>query len=224
MLRRLAATVLAASALAPALWAVRGLAQQIPGPETALPAPDREGGMTLHLALAARRSQRAFTGQDLTDREVGQLCWAAQGITQESTGYRTAPSGQHLYPVVLYVVNARGAHEYIPKGHLLKRVRDTAAQADLRRAAGQPSIVSAPVSLVVALNMTAMEKAGPNAEKFAFLEAGHVAQNVLLEATALGLASVPAGGVDEASVSRALQLPSGFRVAYVMPVGHPAAQ
>jgi nitroreductase len=52
-------------------------------------------------------------------------------------------------------------------------------------------------------------------------EAGHAAQNMLLQATALGLAAVPVGGFDPAEVARLLALPAGHEVLYLIPVGEP---
>ena len=52
-------------------------------------------------------------------------------------------------------------------------------------------------------------------------EAGHAAQNILLQATALGLAAVPIGGFDPAAVTHLLALPPGQTVLYLIPVGEP---
>jgi hypothetical protein len=60
-----------------------------PGVAITLPAPDTSGGMTLNQALATRRSVRAFNDAPLTDAQVSQLLWAAQGVTS-SKGQRTA--------------------------------------------------------------------------------------------------------------------------------------
>jgi len=63
-----------------------------------LPAPERKGLMSLEEALAARRSVREFRREPLTDRELSQLLWAAQGITSPD-GKRAAPSAGALYPL-----------------------------------------------------------------------------------------------------------------------------
>jgi len=61
------------------------------GRKLKLPAPRLVSDVSLEAALAARRSVRAFTGEQLTLAEVSQLCWAAQGITEKKRGFRTAP-------------------------------------------------------------------------------------------------------------------------------------
>jgi nitroreductase len=53
------------------------------------------------------------------------------------------------------------------------------------------------------------------------MEAGHVGQNVYLQAEALGLGTVTIGAIQDEEISQALNLPSGHRPLYVMPIGHP---
>ena len=65
-----------------------------------LPAPARSGHMSLEEALARRRSVREFSNKPLSDQDVSQLLWAAQGITHPE-GLRTAPSAGALYPLEL---------------------------------------------------------------------------------------------------------------------------
>jgi hypothetical protein len=72
-------------------------------PAVSLPGPDKSGGMSLNDALAARRSVRDYTAQKLTLAEVGQLLWAAQGVTWPD-GKRTAPSAMHRYPLEIAAV------------------------------------------------------------------------------------------------------------------------
>jgi nitroreductase len=51
------------------------------------------------------------------------------------------------------------------------------------------------------------------------IEAGHAAQNLLLQVTSSGLAAVPVGAFDDQKVQEALALPAGSRVVYLIPVG-----
>ena len=57
----------------------------------ALPEPDLDGSATLEQTLVRRRSQREFAPDELPLDTIGQLLWAAQGITDDE-GHRTAPS------------------------------------------------------------------------------------------------------------------------------------
>lgn len=188
-----------------------------------LSGPQISGGMSLAEALATRRSQRSFQDRPLSREQVSQLCWAAQGVTDKERGKRTAPSALALYPMHVFVVDGSGAYEYLPREHGLRGMDLEDALGRLRAAAGQASVASAPLSMVIAMEPAILEeKCGANAERYSLLEAGHVAQNVLLQATALGLASVPVGGMNEEKITEALKLPAGVRPVYLLPLGYAA--
>lgn len=188
-----------------------------------LPPPDVNGKMTLEQTIAMRRSVREFAAKTLTREQIGQLCWAGQGITDPSTGYRAAPSAGALYPIELYLVTAAGVEHYLPREHALR----THLTGDLRRQLQRASldhktIGDAPLIVVVtAVVSRSKGKYGSNAYKYCLLEAGHVAQNILLQATALHLAAVPVGAFDDRSVAGILRLPGDHRVVYLLPIGHP---
>lgn len=188
--------------------------------DVVLPPPATTGGMALTEALATRRSSRSLAGKPLPLEQVSQLCWAAQGITERQSGKRTAPSAMALYAVNLYVVNADGGYEYLPGPHALRPIAGPEALGDLRGACWQPSVGSAPLCLVITIDVERLTpRCGRKSEQFSLLEAGHVAQNVLLQATALGLAGVPVGGFDEAAVAKALKIPAPQRPVYLLPIG-----
>ncbi|MBN1344797.1 MAG: SagB/ThcOx family dehydrogenase [Phycisphaerae bacterium] len=194
--------------------------------EIQLPKPKTSGGMSLNEALAKRRTQRKFADKALSIEQISQLCWAAQGITEAERGLRTAPSAGELYPITVYLIRKDGLFEYVPKAHALKKLKSD----DIRSGSdagplGKAGIRSAPVCMVVAMNVSRLAARWPdNADRYCLLEAGHVAENVLLQATALGLVATPAGGVDGEKVVEVLGLPSEMEAAYVLPVGYPVAE
>jgi SagB-type dehydrogenase family enzyme len=193
--------------------------------EIRLPAPKTTGGMTLNEALAKRRSHKSIAPGDVMTGHVSQLCWAAQGITEPKKGLRTAPSAHALYAITVYLIDETGLYEYVPEGHLLRRLREGDMLARLRAAVKQSSVETAPVCLVLTMNVERLAaRDGKKAERFCLLEAGHVAQNVLLQVTALGLVSVPAGGIDEGKVKAALKLPENQRAVYALPIGYAKPQ
>jgi nitroreductase len=51
------------------------------------------------------------------------------------------------------------------------------------------------------------------------IEAGHIAQNVFLQAVALGLGSVPIGAFNDSSVQKSLDIPGNEVPLYILPVG-----
>jgi SagB-type dehydrogenase family enzyme len=177
--------------------------------------------MSLTEALAQRRSVRAFAAAPVTDAELAQLLWAAQGITEPKHKLRTSPSAHNWYLVHVYVVAADGLWEYQPEGHKLVQFSGT----DYRQTISpQPSVKAAPLSLLVVGEYDrAVQVAGDAAvgRRFVDLEAGHLTQNVLLQATALHLGAVSVGGVDPAAVQKLLALPADRTAIYLIPVGKP---
>jgi len=194
-----------------------------PGSTIELPAPRTDGDLSLEEALAARRSIRDFTPEELTLEEISQLLWAAQGITA-SWGGRTAPSAGALYPLEVYVATSDGLSRYLPEGHRAESISTADVREALAEAAlGQAAVADAPaVFVITAVPARTEAKYGGRAERYVHMEAGHVAQNVLLQAVALGLGSVPTGAFADEEVARVLELPPGEVPLYLVPVGHSA--
>lgn len=192
--------------------------------EVTLPAPATTAGMPLDQALARRRSARSFLPDPLPTATLSQLLWAGQGITS-ADGKRTAPSAGALYPLELYVVTPQAVLHYLPSGHRA----EVRASPDLRprlqvAAFDQDTVGKAPDVIVVAgVPARTTGKYGARGNAYVEREAGHATQNILLEATALGLAAVPIGGLDPARASAVLALPPGQTVLYLIPVGRPSA-
>jgi SagB-type dehydrogenase family enzyme len=210
-----------------ALWALgcgQGAEGQPAGRVIALPAPATRGGMSLTETLASRRSIRSFAPDALTLVQISQLAWAAQGITEPTRGLRTAPSAGATYPLELYLLTKDGVFHYLPQGHQLIRLSDADRRADLSKAAlGQESVAEAALDIVIAGVMSRTEaRYGERARQFVHLEAGHVGQNIHLQAVALGLGSVSVGAFREQAVSQVLGLPAEQTPLYLIPVGKPA--
>jgi SagB-type dehydrogenase family enzyme len=192
------------------------------GSPVSLPPPDTHGNMPLDEAISRRRSSRDFSSKPLPLAQIGQLLWAGQGITSPD-GKRTAPSAGGLYPIELYVVTPHQVMHYLPAGHRVEVRADIDRRRELRDAAfGQRALASAPAVIVVAaVSARTRAKYGERSDTFVALEAGHVTQNILLEATEHSLAAVPIGGVDPARVRRIVAMPPADDVAYLIPVGYP---
>jgi SagB-type dehydrogenase family enzyme len=187
-----------------------------------LPSPLTTGGMALSDALALRRSVRDFGSTQLTWREIGQLLWAAQGITDEE-GKRTAPSAGATYPLELYVATADGLFKYRPNGHTASRVIARDVRRDIRHAAGEQEALNAPaIFAFTAVPARTAARYDERAPRYVQIEIGHAAQNLLLEAVALGLGAAPVGAFSDDDLHRILGLPADHVVLYLVPVGHPA--
>jgi len=191
-----------------------------------LPEPARESDTSVEEALLGRRSIRSFNEAALTLKEVGQLLWAAQGITGPG-GKRTAPSAMALYALEVYVVIGNvegvspGVYQYRPDQHELVRVIDGDQRKALSQAAmGQSSVSQGAIDIVIAVVYERItERFGERGIRFTHLEAGHAAQNVCLQAVALKLGTVTVGSFDDDSVKQVLSLPDDEVPMYIMPVG-----
>jgi SagB-type dehydrogenase family enzyme len=193
------------------------------GQVIALPTPRLKAALSLEEALSARRSVRSFGDQRLTAAELGQLLWAAQGITSPS-GQRTAPSAGALYPLEVYAVTPDGAYRYAAQGHrLVPQVAGDVRKALAVAAVGQASVSDAPSVIVIAAvyARTAGRYGAERSPRYVHLEAGHATQNVLLQAVALGLGAAPIGAFDDERVKAVLALPPDQQPLYLIPVGHP---
>ncbi len=222
---KLRAVFFAAAVLVFAAAATLSLAQAgREGKQSALARPQVSGGMPLVEALSSRRSIRQFADAAVNEAEIGQLCWAAQGITEPQRGLRTAPSAGALYPIELYLVTAAGVTHYRPQGHALEPHMAGDVRRQLSHAAmDQESIGNAPLCFVItAVVQRTATKYGQRAERYCFMEAGHVAQNILLQATALRLAGVSAGAFEDSELAKVLNLPADCRPLYLVPIGRPA--
>jgi SagB-type dehydrogenase family enzyme len=198
----------------------------------AVPLPAAElGGATLAEALTARRSRRAFGKGSLACGQLASLLHAAYGVTASLDGtpqlLRTVLSGGALYPLELYVAAQRvegldqALYHYDPLRHVLERLAPLPA---LDSACITPYAelveVSAAVVAITAMFWRSRFKYGARAYRFTLLEAGHVAQNLLLAAASLGLAALPLGGFYDRELDALLEIDGLYEASlYLLPVG-----
>ena len=186
-----------------------------------LPPPKLDGTVSVEKTLVERRSVRAYKTEPLSLAEVSQVLWAAQGVTEPAKGLRTAPSARGTFVVEVYLVTGTvtglpaGQYRYQPKGHELVKMAEGDKKAELFKAAGQAAINSAPVALVIT---GASDRSASN-PSWMYLEAGHAAQNIYLQAVSLKLGTVSMAGFKPDEVKRALGLPEKEQPIYIMPVG-----
>jgi SagB-type dehydrogenase family enzyme len=191
-----------------------------------LPAPRTHSDVSLEESLHKRRSIREYSGESLTLEEVSQLLWAAQGMTA-AWGGRTVPSAGALYPLeVLVIVGSvrdlpPGVYRYDPMGHEVIMIAEGDRRSQLAGAAlGQGSVGDGAVDLVfTAVYRKTTRKYGDRGIQYVHMEAGHAAQNVCLQATAMGLGTVPIGAFNAEQVISLLSLPKDEAPLYIIPVG-----
>ena len=200
-----------------------------------LPAPQLDGEMSVEAALASRRSRRNFRDEALTKQQLSQLLWAAYGVSlprpdqpQWSGGLRTTPSAGATYPLEIYAVVGLvdgitpGVYRYLPAEHKLVRVVEGDVRAELSDAAvGQRMVREAPVSIFYsAVFERTTERYGERGVMYVHMEIGHSAQNVYLQAEAMGLGTCAIGAMMEGQVRELLNLPDDEVPLYLMPVGY----
>ncbi len=188
-----------------------------------LPKPGPGGAVSVEQAIQNRRSVRNFRKKNPGPGEISRILWAAQGITDPADALRASPSAGAIYPVEIYLLDANGRHLYLPGPHSLKRLGSADIRIPLAAAAlGQLSVRDAPFSIVICgIPDKIRSKYGDRGMRYLFMEAGHIAQNIHLQAVALGMGSVPIGAFDDGKVGELLKLPGGQIPLYIIPVGYP---
>lgn len=194
-----------------------------------LPDPRQDSGFSLERALVERRSMRQFSDEAITLPQLSQLLWSGQGVTN-SRGLRTAPSAGALYPLEVYVSVgnveglAIGLYKYQPATHRLSRLTDEDRRTQISKAAWDQDWVRKNAVLLVfsSVHSRTTEKYGGRGIRYVYIELGHAAQNVLLQAQALGLGAAVVGAFQDDSVAQILGLPRGERAIYLIPIGRPA--
>ena len=196
-----------------------------------LPEPRREGGMSVEQAIHERRSVRSFSDAGLSMNDVSQLLWAAGGQTIDGiTGpTRAYASAGGIYPLDIYLVVGKvellrpGVYRYDWKEHSLKMVSEGDKRASLAQASqGQSMIQNAPATIVITVEPgKVFSRYGDRGvSRYISMDAGHLGQNVSLEAQSLGLGTVMVGAFTDNEVMEVMGLKKEMPI-YIIPVGHP---
>ncbi|MCL2481354.1 MAG: SagB/ThcOx family dehydrogenase [Spirochaetaceae bacterium] len=200
-----------------------------------LPPPKTNGNISVEKALANRRSQRLFQDKAISADQLSQILWAAYGITKPVTeykflrgGFRTSPSAGALYPLEIYAIIGKvegiepGAYKYISEDHKIVRVIDKDVRNELSEAAmGQRIVREAPVTIFYsAIFSRTTEKYGERGYRYVFIDLGHSAQNIYLQAEALQLGACAIGSLKDSRVSQILKLPTEEEPLSLMVIGY----
>ncbi|MFZ5447373.1 MAG: SagB/ThcOx family dehydrogenase [Thermodesulfobacteriota bacterium] len=181
-------------------------------------------------AVAARRSQRDYRDRPLSQEELAALLWATQGITGAMGGYhfRASPSAGALYPVETYLAVHRveGVAAGIWHFQVLDFALELVAAGDYRQPLVSAGLSqgflgsAAAVFIWTGVLNRARWKYRERAVRYLFLDAGHICQNLMLAATALGLGVCPVGAFFDEEVERLVGVDEAEEVAlYLASVG-----
>jgi len=195
-----------------------------------LPSPRTGDGTGIWDAMRTRRSLREYASSPLPLSTLSQLLWAAQGVTARHGPYalRTAPSAGALYPVETYLaVNSveevpPGIYRYLVGEHALLLEREGNPGAALSAAALDQTMCDTAAACFIwsAVIARSARKYAQRAYRYIYLDAGHIAQNVALAASALGLGACAVGAFYDDAVNSLIGADGDSEFAlYMMCVG-----
>uniref|UniRef100_A0A7C4U9G6 SagB/ThcOx family dehydrogenase n=1 Tax=candidate division WOR-3 bacterium TaxID=2052148 RepID=A0A7C4U9G6_UNCW3 len=185
--------------------------------------PDvQKNGMIIEDVIQKRRSIRRFKNLEPDLQMLSNLLWAGQGITEKKRNLRASPSAGALYPLKLYLLKKDTLYLYKPETHSLKFILkdDKLKEKVYASSLYQNCILSAPIIIIIAGDFDiTRKKYGDRAERYVYIEVGHCAQNILLEAVALGLGGVPVGAYYDEEIKEVLRIKE--EPLYILPIGFP---
>jgi SagB-type dehydrogenase family enzyme len=185
-----------------------------------LPKPKLIGEKSLEESINKRISIRSFKKKEIEIEKISQILWAAQG---KKDSKRTVPSAGATYPLVIYVnVKDNGFFHYNINNHTLELVVEEDLSKKLTQASwDQHFIAEAYLNIVIcAIYSRTTQRYGERGIRYVYIEVGHCAQNVHLEAVSLGLGSVPVGAFNDTEVKRVLKLSRQIEPLYIIPIGY----
>jgi SagB-type dehydrogenase family enzyme len=189
-------------------------------PTVDLPAQLRPLDVPLEKAILARASARALDVQQMTLQDVATLLHYSYGVTRDNLEtvfprpFRSVPSGGALYPLELFFHSARianlepGLYHYNPPLNNLRFLSYGDRSQNICEAVVQSDLLlnASLVLFITAMFERSVFKYGDRGYRFVLLEAGHVAQNFSLVASALGFGCVTIGGFFDREIDEFLGL------------------
>ncbi len=202
-----------------------------------LPAPRFDSDCSVETALNERRSIREFSDKPLLLKDLSQMLWAAYGITKPVEngpaflrgGFRTAPSAGGLYPLEIYVVVERvenltpGIYRYNSREHTLEKRKSGSFSKLLSKAGlGQGMIRAAPAVVVYSavFSRTGKKYGERGRERYVWMDAGHSAQNMYLQARSLNMGMCVSGAFSDPEVKTLLGMTREETPLYIIPMGY----
>jgi len=213
------------------LLANPGLLSAQGGDSIKLPPPQITGGKPLMEALKLRQSTRGGFGPavNLTQQQLSNLLWAANGVNREDGNFRTAPTAAAWNNVDIYVTTSDGLFVYDAVAHALTVIKkeDVRATSGLEGPAGgmmvQDFAKTAPASLVYVIDMEktgGMKWEGEDVgATWSYANAAAMAQNVYLYCASEGFACILRAMIDPAQVAKSFNLRPGQKAILTTTIG-----
>lgn len=185
-----------------------------------LPPPKLDGTVSLEKSIYERKSIRRFNNKKIEIDKISQILWAAQG---KKGTKRTVPSAGATYPLEVYVIlRDKGFFYYSVENHTLELLTNESLIQELVEAClDQQFIAEAYLNIIICARFSRTTQGyGKRGVRYVLIEVGHCAQNIHLQAVALGLASVPIGAYNDENVKQVLSLPNNIEPLYIIPIGY----
>jgi SagB-type dehydrogenase family enzyme len=167
--------------------------------------------------LINRHSSRKITPYPLSLEMLSSILHAAYGVKSSllpGISRHTVPSAGALYPLDIVIVlgqgNAidQGLYVYVPSEHALAIIRSGEQLKQVSECMIESSLAqnSSALILITASFERTIFKYGERGYRFVLIESGHVAQNVQLVCSAMGMMSLPIGGFVDREMDKYLGL------------------
>ncbi len=153
--------------------------------------------------ISSRKSHRDFLNKEITLNELSTILWCGYGIREKKGNFffRNVPSAGALYPLEIYLMTfnvsglPKGIFHYFPKNHSLELLKEGDFSKELIQASLAQNFVSkgAVTILITSIFRRNMAKYGHRGLRYILLDAGHLAQNMVLGAETLSIGCCPVG-------------------------------
>ena len=187
---------------------------------TKLPTPDmKRQTISVMETYKQRKSVREYSAKALSEQDLSDLLWAAQGQNRED-GHLTSPTAMNRQEIRLYVFTEKSVSLYDPQANTLTQV----ASGDHRgiMASGQDFVKNAPVVLLMVADMDKFRSNNQHAQWMVAVDTDIVCENINLFCSAAGLCTVPRGTMDSKAISTLLGLNDNQIPLINNPVGYPS--
>jgi len=190
--------------------------------------PHEKSPVSLEEALIKRRTHRKYINMKIQAEDVSQLLWSAYGITEPNWDLRTTPSAGAVYPLNIYLLVKnvkgidKGVYQYNPYDSTITRIINYDIKNEVAIAAlNQEMISDAPACILISAEFEKMIKiyGEQRSPRYIYMEAGHAAQNIYLQAEALHLGTCAIGAFNDKKVMELFNMKESEEPLYLMPIG-----
>ncbi|MEW6507604.1 MAG: SagB/ThcOx family dehydrogenase [Bacteroidota bacterium] len=166
--------------------------------------PSKDRGKTVINALSQRASVREFDTTRISHQDMSDLLWAANGINRPETGMRTASSAMNSQDIDIFIFIENGIYIYNAQQHILELV----VNGDNRKIFSRQETDSHPPLICLLVSDISRFSRGENTQKleWAAIDAGIVAQNILLFCTSIDMVGRPRAGMNKKIIKVLLSL------------------